>query len=175
MSDEPRLGFCCKFVPTDPPGTHATQKAAKAAALVMNLTSVTMAYLTRLAPAARQEKLGEIVLHNLAALERQIDWVGARPPLERLLRMASNVLPGYTHPIAAPLYAEPALARAIEEGLARIGERARNLGVRLSFGIVAVENRSSRRVLEKASFLPMAESVDGRSNAVVIYRRAAVR
>lgn len=133
MSDEPRLGFCCKFVPTDPPGTHATQKAAKAAALFMNLTSVTMAYLTRLAPAARQEKLGEIVLHNLAALERQIDWVGARPPLERLLRMASNVLPGYTHPIAAPLYAEPVLARAIEEGLARIGERARNLGVRLSF------------------------------------------
>ena len=63
----------------------ASAQAAKAAALVMNLTSVTMAYLTKLAPPARQEKLGAIVLHNLAALQRQIDWVGARPPLERLL------------------------------------------------------------------------------------------
>ena len=133
MRDEPRLGFCCKFIPAEPPGTHATQKAAKAAALAMNLTSVTMAYLARLQPAARQEKLGQIVLHNLAALERQVAWVGARPALERLLRIASNVLPGYTHPVAAPLYAEPVLARDIEEGLARIGARARELGVRLSF------------------------------------------
>lgn len=133
MRDEPRLGFCCKFIPTEPPGTHATQKAAKEAALVMNLTSATMAHLGKLQPAARREKLGAIVLHNLAALERQIEWVGARPPLERLLRIASNVLPGYTHPIAAPLYDEPAFARAIADGLARIGARARALGVRLSF------------------------------------------
>ena len=133
MRDEPRLGFCCKFIPPEPPGTHATQKAAKAAALAMNLTSVTIAHLSKLQPAGRREKLGAVVLHNLAALERQIAWVGARPPLERLLRMASSVLPGYTHPVAAPLYAEPVLANAIADGLARIGERARGLGVRLSF------------------------------------------
>ncbi len=133
MRDEARLGFCCKFIPEEPPGTHATLKAAKAAALAMNLTSATMAHLTKLAPAARREKIAGIVLHNLAALERQIAWVGARPPLERLLRIASSVLPGYTHPIAAPIYAEPELARIVEDGLARAGAGARERGVRLSF------------------------------------------
>ncbi|MGU3538200.1 UV damage endonuclease UvsE [Methylobacterium sp. A54F] len=130
--DAPRLGFCCKFIPDEPPGTHKTLKAAKDAALAMNLTSVTVAYLQRLAPDAARAKLGEIVAHNLVALRRQITWVGARPPLERLLRMASSVLPAYTHPAVRPLYAEPELDRVIEEGLAACGALARALGVRLS-------------------------------------------
>ncbi len=98
MHAQPRLGFCCKFVLDEPPGTHATLKAEREATLHMNLTSVTMAHLTKLEPAARRAKLAGLVAHNLAALARQIAWVGARPPLERLLRMASNVLPGYTTP-----------------------------------------------------------------------------
>ncbi|GJE58211.1 UV damage endonuclease UvsE [Methylobacterium trifolii] len=134
MRDEsPRLGFCCKFVLDEPEGTHKTLKAAAEAALAMNLTSVTMAHLGRLGPAARQAKLTGIVTHNLAALGRQIEWVGARPPLERLLRIASNVLPGYTHPVARAAYADASLKDAIETGLAAIGARARTLGVRLSF------------------------------------------
>ncbi|GEP02632.1 UV damage endonuclease UvsE [Methylobacterium oxalidis] len=146
----PRLGFCCKFIPDEPPGTHKTLKAAKDAALAMNVTSVTMAYLQRQAPAEARAKLGEIVSHNLAALERQVAWVGARPPLERLLRMASSILPGYTHPAVKPLYAEAELRRTVETGLAAIGEQARALGVRLSlhpgpFCILASRNEAALR------------------------------
>ncbi len=47
--------------------------------------------------------------------------------------MASNVLPGYTHPIARGLYAEPEMAALVERGLAEAGALARRLGVRLSF------------------------------------------
>ena len=133
MHTQARLGFCCKFVLEDPPGTHATLKAEREATLHMNLTSVTMAYLAKLDGSARRAKLGGIVAHNLGALVRQIEWVGARQPLERLLRMASNVLPGYTHPVAAPLYAEPEMRAAVEAGLAEAGALARRLGVRLSF------------------------------------------
>ncbi|GJD94043.1 UV damage endonuclease UvsE [Methylobacterium iners] len=148
-SDPQRLGFCCKFIP-DPEVEHKTAKAAREAALVMNLTSVTMAYLGRLDPVAAQVKLAEIVLHNLAALGRQVAWVAERPPLERLLRMASNILPGYTHPAARPLYADPDLRRAIETELAAIGERARVAGVRLSlhpgpFCILASRNEAALR------------------------------
>ncbi|PXW65730.1 UV damage endonuclease UvsE [Methylobacterium sp. B4] len=144
QSEPPRLGFCCTFIP-DPDPTHKTLKAAKDAAKLMNLGTVTMAHLERLGPTARVEKLTGVVRHNLAALERQIAWVSARPPLERLLRMASSVLPGYTHPVAQPLYAEPALRALIETGLARIGERARAGAVRLSmhpgpFCIIASRN-----------------------------------
>lgn len=131
-SRDPRLGFCCKFIPEDPPGTHGTPKAAQAAALAMNVAGTTMSHLKGLAPSARQEKLSGIVRHNLAALGRQIAWVGARPPPERLLRMGSHVLPGFTHPIARSLYEDPDLARAIETGLGAAGAEARRLGVRLS-------------------------------------------
>ncbi|KQU05693.1 UV damage repair endonuclease UvdE [Methylobacterium sp. Leaf469] len=130
---EPRLGFCCKFILEAPPESFKTLKAAREAALEMNLSHVTMANLTRLAPADRRAKLEDLARHNLGALERQIAWVAARPPLERLLRMASNVLPGYTHPVASDIYAEPGLRALIEPGLARIGDLARAAGVRLSF------------------------------------------
>ena len=133
MRDQPRLGFCCKFVLDEPPGTHATLKAERDATLHMNLTSVTMAHLAKLEPADRRAKLSGLVAHNLDALARQIAWVGDRPPIERLLRMASNVLPGYTHPIAQEIYAEPEMAALVERGLAEAGAPARRLGVRLSF------------------------------------------
>lgn len=131
--DSPRLGFCCKFIPDEPPDGFPTLKAAREAALHMNLSHATMAYLDRLGPSARRAKIEDLARHNLGALERQVDWVAARPPIERLLRIASNVLPGYTHPVASAIYAEPALRTLVADGLARIGERARAGGVRLSF------------------------------------------
>ncbi|MGY2052473.1 UV damage endonuclease UvsE [Methylobacterium sp. JK268] len=131
-NDAPRLGFCCKFIPDEAPGTHATLKAAKAAALTMNVTTVTIAHLRRLDPGAAREKLVAVVMHNLAALRRQVDWVAGRPPLERLLRLASSILPGYTHPEVRHLYEDPALRRALESGLAAVGAAARAGGVRLS-------------------------------------------
>ena len=128
----PRLGFCCKFIPDEEPGRHKTLKAAKDAALVMNVTTVTIAHLRRLAPTAAREKLVAVVTHNLAAMGRQVAWVADRPPLERLLRLASSILPGYTHPEVRDLYADPEFRRTIEDGLAAVGEAARAGGVRLS-------------------------------------------
>jgi UV DNA damage repair endonuclease len=129
----PRLGFCCKFILEAPPESFKTLKAAREATMAMNLTHVTMANLARLEPAARRARLEDLARHNLGALERQIAWVAARPPIERLLRMASNVLPGYTHAIARDLYAEPGFRALVEPELARIGAFARARGVRLSF------------------------------------------
>ncbi|GJD47449.1 UV DNA damage endonuclease [Methylobacterium crusticola] len=130
--DAPRLGFCCKFIPVEAPDPGTTLKAAREAAMAMNVTTVTMAHLRRLGPPAGREKLVEVVTHNLAALARQIAWVAGRPPLERLLRLASGILPGYTHPEVRGFYADPDLRRAIEAGLAAVGEAARAGGVRLS-------------------------------------------
>ena len=115
IDDAPRLGFCCKFILEPPAEPFKTLKAEREATLHMNLTHVTMSHLASLGPAARSAKIEGLVRHNLAALERQVAWVAARPPLERLLRMASNVLPGYTHPIAKGIYAEPEMRRMVED------------------------------------------------------------
>ncbi|WP_183505050.1 UV damage endonuclease UvsE [Methylobacterium brachythecii] len=149
MRSPSRLGFCCTFIPDAPPGGYPTRKAEREAAQAMNLTTTTMTFLGGLTPAARRAKLEAIARHNLGALGRQIDWVAQRPPMERLLRIASSLLPGFTHPIAMDLYAEPGLRRLIETGLARIGERARAAGIRLSmhpgqFCIIASRNPSAQ-------------------------------
>jgi UV DNA damage endonuclease len=85
----PRLGFCCKFIPENG-DAEATRR--------MNAVTVTMAYLARLGPAAAFDKLSAVIAHNVEALRNQVDHVAQRPPLERLLRVISSVLPGYTHP-----------------------------------------------------------------------------
>ncbi|WP_236033344.1 apurinic/apyrimidinic endonuclease family protein [Belnapia mucosa] len=111
----------------------------------MNLRDTTVAAITRLAPAAATEKLLGLVEANMAALAAQVEEAASAPPLERCLRIISSVLPVYTHPVARPRYAEPALREAVERGLVAIGARARAAGVRLSmhpgqFCLLATDN-----------------------------------
>jgi UV DNA damage endonuclease len=118
-----RIGWCCKWVP--PPGDGRPAAA-------MNLRDTTVAALSRLPPAEAPAKLLDLVRGNMAALLAQVEEAAAAPPLERCLRIVSNVLPCYTHPVARPRYDEPALREAAEAGLSAAGARAREAGVRLS-------------------------------------------
>ncbi|NOG73166.1 UV damage endonuclease UvsE [Roseicella sp. DB1501] len=131
-----RIGWCCKWVP--PPGDDRPAAA-------MNLRDTTVAAISRLSPAAATAKLLGLVQGNLAALAAQVEEVAVAPPLERCLRIISTLLPVYTHPVARPLYAEPALREAAETGLAAIGARARVADIRLSmhpgqFCLLATDN-----------------------------------
>ncbi|MDO9708456.1 apurinic/apyrimidinic endonuclease family protein [Paracraurococcus lichenis] len=118
-----RIGWCCKWLP--PPGDPRPATA-------LNLRDTTVAALSRLSPAQATEKLLGLVQGNLEALAAQVEEAAAAPPLERCLRIISSVLPVYTHPVARPRYAEPALRSLVETGLAAIGARAREAGIRLS-------------------------------------------
>ena len=62
------------------------------------------------------------------------------------------------------------LATEAVEAMSRWG--LEELGLTEVLGIVGTDNVASRRVLEKAGFVRIAESVDGRSNPVIVYRRA---
>lgn len=135
----PRLGFCCKFVPAD--GDVATARR-------MNTTTVTMAYLGRLEPKAAYDKIVSVVSHNLDAITRQIEHVATRPALERLHRLSSDLLPGYTHPGFRRFYQDQDLQNLIESRLASAGRHAQAHGVRLSmhpsqFCVIASANPSA--------------------------------
>ncbi|HEX2137442.1 MAG TPA: UV damage endonuclease UvsE [Microvirga sp.] len=123
MNDAPRLGFCCKYVP----GNGDPDAARR-----MNAVVVTMAHLGRLERTAAFDKLAAVVAHNLAAVRRQVEHVAARPRLERLHRLSSQILPGYTHPSCREFYRDPDLRALIESSLAATGAIARREGVRLS-------------------------------------------
>jgi UV DNA damage endonuclease len=123
MRDAPRLGFCCKFIPDD--GNAETARH-------MNVTAVTMAHLGRLDPKQAFDKLASVVTHNLDVVRRQIEYVAARPRIERVHRLSSQVLPGFTHPTCKTYYSDADLRQTIESSLATAGEIARRSGVRLS-------------------------------------------
>src|SRR4051812_43072645 len=120
---QPRLGFCCKFIPEDG-DAEALRR--------MNAVTVTMAYLARVGPAVAFDKLSATVAHNMEALRNQIAYVSKRPLLERLLRITSTLLPGYTHRSCQSFYRDADLRRLIERGLAAAGKVAQAGGVRLS-------------------------------------------
>ncbi|MBQ0821141.1 UV damage endonuclease UvsE [Microvirga sp. HBU67558] len=118
-----RFGFCCKYIPED--GDAQSGRA-------MNTSTVTMAYLGRLDPRAAFDKLSAVVSHNLEAFRLQIAHVATRPTIERLHRLSSDLLPGYTHPGCREFYRDPDLRRLIETKLAATGRFARDSDVRLS-------------------------------------------
>jgi len=134
-----RFGFCCKYIPED-----GDAQAVRA----MNTSTVTMAYLGRLDPKAAYDKLSSVVAHNLEAFRLQIAHVATRPKLERLHRLSSDLLPGYTHPSCKELYQDPDLRRLIETKLVSMGQLARDHDVRLSmhpgqFCVIASANPSA--------------------------------
>jgi UV DNA damage endonuclease len=122
MPEQPRLGFCCTYV--SPSGDAVEAEA-------MNMKTVTMGWLGRQSPAAAYDKLASVVAHNLDALDRQIAHVAALDPLERMLRLVSGFLPGWSYPAVAPLY-DTDLKALIERRLAAAGAFARERDVRLS-------------------------------------------
>lgn len=93
---------------------------------------VTMAHLGRIGGAAAFGKLSEVVAHNLDALDAQLAYVAALPIEERMFRILSGFLPGWSHAATAPLYRDPDLLTLIERRLAAAGQFARDQHIRLS-------------------------------------------
>jgi UV DNA damage endonuclease len=118
----------------------------------MNMMGLTMAYLARLGPAAAYDKLAAVVRHNIGALRLQVEHVAGRPPLERLHRIVSSVLPGYTHPSCRDYYRDRDLRSVIETGLAEVGALARRGDVRLGMhpGPFCVLATASEAALQNA-------------------------
>jgi len=115
-----RIGFCCTFV--SPEGDEDEQRA-------LNMRQPTVASIAKAEdPHARLE---EIILGNLDTLDRQIAYVAELPKLERLFRILSGFLVGWSHPVAANVWTHE-LRREVERRLARSGDLARAKDVRLS-------------------------------------------
>ena len=118
--DGARIGFCCTFV--SPSGDADQQRA-------LNMRQPTVSSIARSEnPAARLE---EIILENLDVLDRQIAFVAALPKLERLFRILSGFLVGWSHPAIADAWTED-LRSEVTRRLSQVGESARAGDVRLS-------------------------------------------
>lgn len=134
--DRPRIGFCCTYV--SPNGDAEEQRA-------LNMRQPTIASIARLDRTESAQRLEEVILANLDVLDRQVALVASLDPLERLFRILSGFLVGWSHPALADAWTAD-LRAEVERRLARSGEAARNADVRLSMhpsqhAILATNNR----------------------------------
>jgi len=92
-----------------------------------------------------QERVYDIVEHNLNATERLIDYVSTLPLSQRMLRIGSDMLPAYTEATFGHLTKTNYITDMIAGRLSSIGDKARANNVRMSmhpgqFCVLASDN-----------------------------------
>ncbi|MFJ3485497.1 UV DNA damage repair endonuclease UvsE [Pseudomonas sp. NPDC090202] len=126
----PRIGFACQY-------RHAVRelsaKDLKALEGDFNPRTTTLRWMDSVSVAVAQEKLLEIVRHNLVAQLRLLAYVAQLPPTLKMLRLSSDLLPFYSHPKVADFYRTPSVASLLQAQFAAIGDMARGADIRLSF------------------------------------------
>jgi UV DNA damage repair endonuclease len=120
-----RIGFCCKFV--------ALGKKDVESVLELNTRSTTVAWLKRQPRKDAEQRLWDIMEHNLAATRALVVTVGNLPPQLRMVRLSSDLLPVYTEPTFSYYWQQPYVKAYCEKAFAEIGQVARSMDVRLSF------------------------------------------
>jgi len=126
----PRLGFACMY---RHPHRSLSAKALEAIERTYNPRTTTLRWLSGASAEAARAKLLELVQHNLDAQLRLLAYVSELPPMLRMVRLSSDLLPLYSHPSVAPLYRDSAFQALMADGFAAIGKLARDQDLRLSF------------------------------------------
>lgn len=117
-----RVGFACKI-----------QKSPGVADPKLNTKATTITWLNKQSRDVAVARLWDLMRYNIDTLRSQIMWVGGQDPNLRMFRISSDLLTAYTHDDWMWFYFEPDVVKFLETNLAKIGELARGLDVRLSF------------------------------------------
>jgi UV DNA damage repair endonuclease len=117
-----RIGFACKV-----------QVSESKADPKLNQSGTTIKWLSSQTPDRARERLWDIMRANVSALAGQVEYIGRQVPELRMFRITSDLLPAYTHDDWMPFYFQSDVVQFLETNLSKIGERARQLDIKLSF------------------------------------------
>ena len=137
-----RIGFACKYMHPD---QTQSKKILEEIQRPLNTKSTTVQWLNRQTRDVAEQRLWDIMEHNIQAYYNLIEYVGGLPNELRMVRLGSDVLPVYTHPTWAYFWQLPDVRNYCATHLARVGTLARSLDVRLSmhpgqFTVLASDN-----------------------------------
>jgi len=137
-----RIGFACKYMH---PNQDQKKKLLEEVQRPFNTRSTTVAWLNRQTREVAEERLWDIMIHNIQSYMNLICYVGGLPNELRMVRLGSDVLPVYTEPTWSYFWRKPDVRQYCERNLAHIGAKARELDVRLSmhpgqFTVLASDN-----------------------------------
>jgi UV DNA damage endonuclease len=111
----------------------------------LNTRSTTVAWLNRQTKEVAEQRLWDIMVHNIQSYWNLINYVGGLPNELRMVRLGSDVLPVYTEPTWSYFWRKPDVRQYCEKQFAHVGAKARELDVRLSmhpgqFTVLASDN-----------------------------------
>ncbi len=137
-----RIGFACKYMHPD---QTQKKKLLEEIQRPLNTRSTTVQWLNRQTRDVAEQRLWDIMVHNIQSYYNLIQYVGSLPHELRMVRLGSDVLPVYTEPTWCYYWKRSDVVRYCEEHFARVGNLARSLDVRLSmhpgqFTVLASEN-----------------------------------
>jgi UV DNA damage endonuclease len=124
-----RIGFACKYMHPD---QTQSKKLLEDIQRPLNTKSTTVQWLNRQTRDVAEQRLWDIMEHNIAAYGRLIEYVGSLPQGLRMVRLGSDCLPVYTQQDWRYYWRLPDVIAYCEREFAKVGETARRLDVRLS-------------------------------------------
>jgi UV DNA damage repair endonuclease len=92
-----------------------------------------VAWLKRQTTAVAEQKLWDLMVANIDAVEKLVEKVATYDPIYRMVRIGSDILPMYTQPDFRYFWHRPDVISYCSSHYGRIGDLARRGDVRLSF------------------------------------------
>ena len=137
-----RIGFACKYMHPD---QNQKKKLLEEIQRPLNTRSTTVAWLNRQTKEIAEERLWDIMVHNIKSYYNLIEYVGGLDNELRMVRLGSDVLPVYTEPTWSYFWRKDDVRKYCEKHFRPVGELARKLDVRLSmhpgqFTVLASDN-----------------------------------
>lgn len=125
-----RIGFACVYMHPDQSKNKSELNQIQKP---YRCRSTTLSWLNKQTREDAEQKMFEIVSHNLDSLCKLVGTVASFPLVQRMVRLGSDVLPMYTHPDWYSFYQEPVITSLMARRFAEVGSIAHRNSVRLSF------------------------------------------
>lgn len=121
-----RIGFACKY-------SIINAKGQVESVPELNTRGTTAAWLNRQSQHIAEERLWDILKHNIESTKQLVAKVGSLEPHLRMVRLSSDLLPLYTEPSWSYFWRLSDVRAYCEKHFAEVGILARSCNVRLSF------------------------------------------
>jgi len=125
-----RIGFACKYMHHD---QSQSKKILEELQRPLNTKSTTVQWLDRQTLEVAEQRLWDIMVHNINSFKKLVQYVGRLPANRRMVRLGSDCLPVYTQEDWRYFWQRPDVVAYCESNFAEVGEIARTHDVRLSF------------------------------------------
>ncbi len=124
-----RVGFACKYMDSN---QEQSAKILHALQQKYSARTTTIKWLEAQTKSDAEKRLWDIIEHNTQSVFELINYVGHLDPEQRMVRIGSDQLPGFTYPSLQYFWRDSEVLNFLEHKFGLAGELARKLDVRLS-------------------------------------------